>query len=125
MTLDEALKPLEAKVEAAVPRATNLAVEAIKQAYGAELRSIHLFGSRARGDHRPFSDVDLAVVIEREMDDRWPEMSRLVDLLFPIELDTGVRFHAWPLGSAEWSDPEQSSAPHLVRRMKRDAKALA
>lgn len=37
---------------------------------------IVLFGSRARGDERPDSDLDL-LVIEREVESRWDERLRL------------------------------------------------
>jgi len=36
----------------------------LQQLYGARLRRVILFGSRARGDHDRDSDVDLCVVLE-------------------------------------------------------------
>ena len=55
----------------------------------AQPRKIILFGSRARGDARADSDVDL-LVIEREVKDRGAEMVRLnrvlKGLILPVEL---------------------------------------
>ena len=52
-------------------------------------RKIILFGSRARGDEREDSDLDL-LVIEREVTDRVAEMVRLTrvlkGLILPVEL---------------------------------------
>jgi predicted nucleotidyltransferase len=36
---------------------------ALERAYGDRLVAIYVFGSRARGDHRPDSDLDLAVIL--------------------------------------------------------------
>lgn len=44
------------------------------------LRSLYLFGSRARGDHRPDSDVDLAFDADRHGVDLW-ERAELLALL--------------------------------------------
>ena len=33
------------------------------------IRRVHLFGSRARGDHRPDSDIDLGIEVDREPGD--------------------------------------------------------
>lgn len=45
-------------------RLPALVVPALRNALGDRLRSIVLFGSRARGDHRPESDWDLLVIAE-------------------------------------------------------------
>ena len=44
--------------------------------YAGRLDRVILFGSRARGDHRPDSDYDVAVFI-RDPESRWDEMGRL------------------------------------------------
>lgn len=38
---------------------------ALRERWGSEIREIHLFGSKARGDAGPESDVDLLIVTER------------------------------------------------------------
>jgi predicted nucleotidyltransferase len=62
-------------------------VERVKRAYSQA--SIILFGSRARGDHLPYSDWDLAVVIEcRDESDRMriaEELYRLKPPALPLD----------------------------------------
>jgi antitoxin ChpS len=107
-----------------VQNAIERYVDRVSSAYGSELVGVYLFGSRSRGDHHDLSDVDLAVVLDRTMPRRWPEMNRLGDLAFPFELETGLLFHVWPVSAVEWRDPERGSAAHLVRSMQREARPL-
>ena len=44
--------------------------------YGARLKRVLLYGSRARGDHQPDSDYDVLVVLEGPIDRR-SELERL------------------------------------------------
>lgn len=58
-------------------------------ARNAPVERIILFGSRARGDARGDSDVDL-LVIEPEVEDRAAEMVRLRRLLRPLRIPVDV-----------------------------------
>jgi predicted nucleotidyltransferase len=40
----------------------------LSEKYGQHLRALYLFGSRARGDHRPDSDLDIAVFLDAAPD---------------------------------------------------------
>ncbi len=40
--------------------------ERLRERYGDRIRSILLFGSRARGDHDPVSDYDIMVLVDRK-----------------------------------------------------------
>jgi uncharacterized protein len=60
----------------------------MQRLYGARLEGLYLFGSRARGDHRPDSDYDIAVVLD-EIDDEWHETNMLSDIAFDLLLETG------------------------------------
>jgi len=42
----------------------SLAVRCLKEVFGSRLLAVMLFGSRARGDHRPDSDYDLLMLLE-------------------------------------------------------------
>jgi hypothetical protein len=63
-----------------------------------------LFGSRARGDHRPDSDYDVAVFI-KDPGALTEELDKLASLTTAILLDTGAvisakPFHVGPIGRA-------------------------
>lgn len=55
----------------------------IRAALGANLRELRLFGSKARGDARPDSDLDVLVVVENER-------ARAEDLAIDIAFDINV-----------------------------------
>ena len=60
----------------------------LKDFFGSEKVEIYLFGSRARGDNTPFSDVDIALLASKDMSDK---MTILRDILeesnFPYKVD--------------------------------------
>ncbi len=71
---------------------------ALDELYGDRLERVVLYGSRARGDHRPDSDYDIAVFI-RNADALGPEMHRLAILATDVLTETGavispLPFHA-------------------------------
>src|SRR5258708_12114966 len=69
---------------------------ALAEAYGDRLERVVLFGSRARGDHRPDSDYAIAVFI-REPGDLWDELGTLSEITTDILADTGAEISAKPL----------------------------
>jgi predicted nucleotidyltransferase len=77
------------------PILTRFAAE-VRAAYGDRLERIVLFGSRARGDHRPDSDYDVAVFI-REPGTLWQELGVLCKITRAIEEDTGTEISPKPL----------------------------
>lgn len=59
------------------------------QIYGDQVHSILLYGSRARGDERPDSDIDILVVLKDEFN--YSEMLRLSsDLAASLSLENDV-----------------------------------
>ena len=69
--------------------------DAARAQYGNRLSRIVLFGSRARGDHRPDSDYDIAVFL-KDYDSFWTELDPLVDMTTDILSDTGAVISAKP-----------------------------
>jgi predicted nucleotidyltransferase len=57
--------------------------------YGPRLERVILFGSRARGDARPDSDWDIAVIL-KGYDGGPAEADRLADLGYDLMLETGA-----------------------------------
>lgn len=61
----------------------------LMQIYGDQISSILLYGSRARGDERPDSDIDILIVLKQEFD--YSEMLRLSsDLTASLSLENDV-----------------------------------
>lgn len=73
----------------------------LEAAYGARLERAVLFGSRARGDHRPDSDYDVAVFL-RDMTQWWDEVRRLADLTQIVLEETGFVISAKPFAVEEY-----------------------
>lgn len=61
-------------------------IQAIGRSYAVE--QIVLFGSRARGDHKPVSDIDLAVFLLPESNCKGQLSSDIEDLNTLLKIDT-------------------------------------
>src|SRR5216683_7114543 len=68
---------------------------AVREAYGERLERVVLYGSRARGDHRPDSDYDIAVFIH-DPGDLWDELWILAEITTAILNDTEAVISAKP-----------------------------
>jgi len=65
-------------------------VDRLRQRYGDDLLRVRLFGSKARGDYRDESDLDLLVVLRMEQGDYRRHWNELVDLAWDIQLAYGI-----------------------------------
>lgn len=83
----------------------------LRRIYGERLRRVVLFGSWARADAHPDSDVDLAVVLDR-VPDPWAELRRMDEVLWRHTLEGGVVISAIPVSEREFERP---STPALIR----------
>ena len=75
----------------------------LRRLYGSRLVDVVLYGSHARGDAHPDSDVDLAVVLA-EMSSPWEELRRMDQILWRHTLDSGVTVSATPISLKAWRD---------------------
>ena len=88
------------------PRAEAVLVRfraSVSARYGARLERVVLYGSRARGDHRPDSDYDIAVFLENP-DSFSMESARLAEIGTDILLDTGAVISATPFPAGAWRE---------------------
>jgi predicted nucleotidyltransferase len=111
---------MRAAEEIDVDEVARLAVAEIRALYGERLESVHLFGSRARGDAHPDSDVDLLVVLDG-VDSRWLEIGRLADLFWAHSVEWGISVGALPVSRAEFDSPRTPA----LRRAKAEAQRVA
>ncbi|MFW5867473.1 MAG: nucleotidyltransferase domain-containing protein [Armatimonadota bacterium] len=88
MELDEALRELKRELEAL---------------YGDRLKGLYLFGSHARGEAGPDSDVDVAVVLD-DYEFASRELRRMADILNRLSLEYDVILAAVPVRQREWED---------------------
>ena len=85
---------------------------AVERAYGERVDRVVLFGSRARGDHRPDSDYDLAVFV-RDMGSLWDELGTLAAISTDLKEETGAMISAKPFPPEAWQS--DSRLLHTMR----------
>jgi uncharacterized protein len=73
----------------------------LRQLYGARLEGVFLFGSRARGEAAPDSDVDLAIVLD-EIPRYAGEIERTSELIASLALAYDVAISRVFVGKADW-----------------------
>jgi antitoxin ChpS len=92
--------------------------------FGRRYCRLILFGSRARGDNRPDSDADVAVVMHEHITHRWALKRAIIQETYPILLETGLYIQAWPLAEADLENPDKSSNPTLLQNVVRQGITL-
>lgn len=81
-----------------------------------------VFGSRARGDNRPDSDADLALIFERG--NEWRIVGLLGALSFDVLMDTGILIQPVPISTFDWMHPEEFPRPGFLRTVAREGIAV-
>jgi len=89
--------------------------KSLEACYGPRLKGLVLYGSVARNQTVPGSDIDLLVLLDQPFD-YFEELRRIVDLLYPVQLESQQLISARP---ALWEQYEQGSI-QLYRHAKRD-----
>lgn len=81
------------------------------------LREAILFGSRARGDARPDSDADVAVVLRGERGPFMQTKLAMADIAFDTMLDSGIRIQPLPIWDADLRNPDRWPNPELLHNI--------
>jgi predicted nucleotidyltransferase len=88
----------------------------LTEAFGSRLRGVVLFGSEARGEARPDSDIDLFVLLDGEVD-VWEDGGTIAGALLPLQLAYENRLlTALPLSNSTFEAQEFS----IYRQAKRE-----
>ncbi|MBI4373746.1 MAG: helix-turn-helix domain-containing protein, partial [Deltaproteobacteria bacterium] len=110
---------MEASFRHLSTRETNAVLNLIrrlKSDYSRELERILLYGSRARGDFRGDSDIDLAVIVKPEDPFLKKEISEKAGQL---SYEEGVMFQVLVFSKKEWENPSFKTFL-LVERIQRE-----
>ncbi|MDS4056576.1 nucleotidyltransferase domain-containing protein [Accumulibacter sp.] len=83
-----------------------------------------VYGSRARGTHRPDSDADVAVLLNGEPQRVLPTTLAMADVAYDVLLETGINIAPLPVWLDEWERPENSSNPALLYNIAREGVRL-
>jgi len=80
----------------------EMAIEAVARTLKSQfpVEEIILFGSKARGDHNVFSDIDLLLVTSMPL--HWKEEKTIVEILFDIGMTHDVIFTPLFVSKEEW-----------------------
>jgi len=84
--------------------------EELRVLYGGRLRSVLLFGSWARGDAHPESDIDLLVVLDH-VESTWDEQQQMDEVLWRHSFENDTVISALPVSEADL----QRGRPVLIR----------
>jgi predicted nucleotidyltransferase len=90
----------------------------LESLYGERLQGVYLFGSRARGEAAPDSDVDLLVVLDR-VDDYGGEVRHTGEIVSALALRYDVSVSRVLVSKADW---QRGTGPFLLN-VRRDALA--
>ena len=94
----------------AIELARSVAAD-LREMYGNRLKNVLVFGSWARGDAQPESDIDLLVVLD-EVPSRSRELARMDSVMWRHSLANDAVITEIPVSESEFG---QSDAPLLVR----------
>lgn len=73
----------------------NEARRRLEEAFGRRFRGAVLYGSRARGDSRADSDIDLMALLEGPVE-LGRDLQTVIHALYPLQLETDLVIDAWP-----------------------------
>ena len=110
--------PIRPLLDAETERAARAFLKRLEGKY--PLREAILFGSRARGDHKPDSDADIAVILKGEKGDRYKVSGDMAGVEFHVLMETGVMVQGLPLWEDELARPESFSNPALIANILRE-----
>jgi predicted nucleotidyltransferase len=87
--------------------------------YGPRFRGLVLYGSMARGQTDEASDIDLLVLLEEPFD-LFEELRRIVELLYPIQLESERLISAKPASVEAY----EAGSVSLYRNARREGVAV-
>ncbi len=87
--------------DARIPQAVEELCQRLQALLGENLREVRLYGSWARGDASPESDVDLVVLVRERHSGTWPQVQELAAAL-SLKYDLVLSINL--LSQGEWEE---------------------
>jgi predicted nucleotidyltransferase len=89
-----------------------------------DMAGAFIYGSRARGTHRPDSDADVAVLLRGEHQRVLATTLAMADVAYDVLMETGINVTPLPVWLDEWEQPETHANPSLLRNIAREGVRL-
>ena len=93
-----------AHLEAKEQQAIWALVHQLRECLGSELLDVVLFGSKARGDSGPWSDIDVLIIVREES---WPLRREISALAASASLEYDVLLGPRVIGQERWERMRQ------------------
>lgn len=74
----------------------------LRELYGKKLKNIILYGSWARGDAKEHSDIDLAVLLEGEVN-QGREIDRMIEIITDLQLRYNTLISVYPVSMKNYT----------------------
>ncbi|MDP3105008.1 MAG: nucleotidyltransferase domain-containing protein [Candidatus Methanoperedens sp.] len=74
----------------------------LRELYGKKLKNIILYGSWARGDAKEHSDIDLAVLLEGEVN-QGREIDRMIEIITDLQLRYNTLISVYPVSMKNYN----------------------
>ena len=97
----------------------------LERRFGERFVALYLFGSRARGDHEPDSDVDVAVVLNQEIPRSFNVTREILEDTYDLLLETGYYIQPWPLEKGSLDDPVSHPYSRISGAVRREGISIA
>ncbi|MDR3450798.1 MAG: nucleotidyltransferase domain-containing protein [Alphaproteobacteria bacterium] len=95
--------------------AARLFLDVLKKSY--DVAELIAFGSRARGDNRADSDLDLAVILNGARKNFLDTKLDMANCAFDVLMETGILVQPLPLWKDDLRRPENFSNPDLIKNI--------
>ncbi|NOL48843.1 nucleotidyltransferase domain-containing protein [Pelistega europaea] len=84
------------------------------------IHDVIVYGSRARGDFRPDSDLDIAVILNDETDPRRTKMLAITDIGTDLLLKHFILVSPFTVLRHEWENPRTLQQKWFIDNVKKD-----
>jgi len=96
-------------------------VRDVRARYAERVRGVYVFGSHARGEAGPESDLDVAVLLDPGAVSMVHESMTLAGIAYHTIVETDVEVEPTAISVEDWERPEASDIPRFLSAIQKDA----